>query len=214
MKEPLKKSEATKTRLVEAAGEVFASNGYRSATVREICKRAGVHVGAVNYHFRDKASLYAAILTHFHEAAVKKYPPDFGLQAGATPEQRLRAFIRSFLLRVLDTDAAAWHGKLMAREIAEPTEALEQVVETSIRPLYDYLADIVRHLLPVDHPGRQQASAIPFLCAMSIVGQCLQYFTGKQIIASLRPEGFEPADVERICDHITRFSMGGIRSLN
>lgn len=214
MKEPLKKSEATKARLIEAAGEAFARNGYRSATVREICKRAGVHVGAVNYHFRDKAGLYAAILAHTHEAAVKKYPPDFGMKENAMPEERLRAFIHSFLLRVLDTDASAWHGKLMAREIAEPTDALEQVVATSIRPLYDYLADIVRNLLPADHPGRQQASEIPFLTAMSIVGQCLQYFTGKQIIASLRPEGFDPADLERICDHITRFSMGGIQSLN
>ncbi len=69
----------TKARLIEAAGEVFARRGFRSATVREICSRAGVHVGAVNYHFRDKEGLYTAVLDHLHQTAVKKYPPDLGL---------------------------------------------------------------------------------------------------------------------------------------
>ena len=32
--------ENTKTRLILAAGEVFARDGFRSATVREICRRA------------------------------------------------------------------------------------------------------------------------------------------------------------------------------
>jgi AcrR family transcriptional regulator len=203
----------TKIRLIEAAGEVFAREGYRSATVRAICKRAGAHVGAVNYHFRDKAGLYAAVLAYSHESAVIKYPPDLGLKGDATPEDKLRAFIRSFLLRVLDETATAWHGKLMAREIAEPSSALDQVVDSSIRPLYDYLAAIIRELLPVSHRGKNESPDLSFLCAMSIVGQCLQHYLGKSIIASLRPESFEPGDIDRICDHITRFSLGGIREL-
>src|ERR1700749_925116 len=91
---------ATREHLLEAAGEVFAEVGFRAATVRQICQRAGANIAAVNYHFGDKEELYRALLKDSYRAAIAKYPPDFGLPPRATPEQRLRAFVYSFLLRI------------------------------------------------------------------------------------------------------------------
>jgi AcrR family transcriptional regulator len=213
MEDISKKSDDTKAKLIEAAGEVFAQRGFRSATVREICSRAGANVAAVNYHFRDKEGLYVAVLEHSLQSARRKYPPDLGLGDGATPEEKLRAFIHSLLLRILGEGVPAWHGKLMAREISDPTGALGRVVQSSIRPLHVYLVSILRELLQEERAGEGEESDEIFLCAMSIIGQCLQHFTGKQIIAALRPEGFNPADIATIGDHITRFSLGGIRAL-
>jgi hypothetical protein len=42
-----------------------------------------------------------------------------------SPEQRLHAFVRTFLVGILDTGRPVWHAKLMAREIAEPTDVLD-----------------------------------------------------------------------------------------
>ena len=72
MKNNLKNDEETKDRLIQAAGGVFAQKGFQSATIREICSLAGTHVGAVNYHFRDKEGLYAAVLDYTHQSMVKK----------------------------------------------------------------------------------------------------------------------------------------------
>ena len=58
-----------------------------------------------------------------------------GLEQDATPEEKLRAFIRSFLLRMLDDGVSSWHGKLIAREIADPTGALGELAQNSIKPL-------------------------------------------------------------------------------
>ncbi|MEN6486449.1 MAG: CerR family C-terminal domain-containing protein [Syntrophobacteraceae bacterium] len=213
MKEDWEKNEDTKTRLIEAAGEVFARRGFRSATVREICGLAGTHVGAVNYHFRDKKGLYAAVLEYSHLSAVRRYPPDEGLPADATAEQKLRAFIRSFVMRILAEGFPTWHGKLMAREVVDPTGAVDQMVAGSVRPLYENLAGIVRELLHEEKRPDGEESGTTYLCAMSIVGQCLHHYLARQVVTLLRPKGFDTARIDRIAEHITRFSLGGIRAL-
>ena len=63
----------TRRQLLEAAGEVFAEAGYRDATVREICRRAGANIAAINYHFGDKEKLYAEVLRYSHGKALEKY---------------------------------------------------------------------------------------------------------------------------------------------
>ena len=47
-------SSDTEMRVLEAAGEVFADLGYRAATVRQICEKAGANIAAVNYYYGDK----------------------------------------------------------------------------------------------------------------------------------------------------------------
>ena len=204
------KSDETKKRLMEAAGEVFAREGFHRATVREICRLAGTHVGAVNYHFRDKEALYREVLVYAHRMATKQYPPDLGTTEDAPAEERLRALIRSFLLRIMGDGFPAWHGKLMAHEITEPTEALSHLVENSIRPLYQYLTGIVLELLGEKPAPDGSISRAAHLCAMSVIGQCLHQYFARNIISLLRPGETTPYRIERLADHITRFSLGGI----
>ncbi len=211
MKDATKKTEDAKTRLIEAAAEVFARRGFRAATIREICRKANMHVGAVNYHFRDKEGLYSAILEYSHRMATRKYPPDAGLTEDATPEDKLRAFIFSFLSRLLSEGFPSWYGKLMAREISDPTRALDEMVERSIRPLYNLLVGIVQEFLHEERRPDPEDGNLVHLCAMSIVGQCLHYYHARNVMARLRPQQTDPVRVETLADHITRFSISGIQ---
>ncbi len=52
----------TRANLLDAAGRVFAERGYQSATIREICRKAGANVASVNYTFGDKMGLYTEVL--------------------------------------------------------------------------------------------------------------------------------------------------------
>jgi TetR/AcrR family transcriptional regulator, regulator of cefoperazone and chloramphenicol sensitivity len=197
----------TRQRLLEAAGEVFAERGFRAATVRDICQRAGANIAAVNYYFGDKERLYAAVLQYTFRSAMQKYPPTLGLGAAATAEERLQAFIRSFLLRLLGEGLPAWHGKLIARDMAEPTRALDALVDEAIRPEVELLMSIVHDLL-----GRDPSPRRVWRCAASIIGQCLFYHHARPVIMRLDPEQkFDSEAIEQLVDHITRFSLSALR---
>jgi AcrR family transcriptional regulator len=199
----------TRQRLLDAAGEVFARRGFRQATVREICRKANANVAAVNYHFRDKDGLYTAVLREAQRAASEKYPPTLGLGPDASADQRLHAFIRSFLLRLFDPGRPAWHGLLMAREMVEPTAALDAIIEESVRPRYELLRAIVRDLAGPEVPEERVR-----LCGQSVVGQCMYYHYGRRVLARLKPPGDDqPFDLERLADHITNFSLAAMRHL-
>src|SRR5829696_3151887 len=135
----------TRQRLLESAGEVFAEQGFRATTVREICRRADANVAAVNYHFGDKERLYGAVLQYAHRAAMENVPS--APVDGATPEERLRGFIHSMVSGFLAEGRPTWHAKLMIREMSEPTGMLEAIVENNIRPRFTMVKSIVQDLL-------------------------------------------------------------------
>lgn len=206
---PALKADA-RQRILEAAGEAFAEYGFNYVTVRQICAMAGVNVAAINYHFGDKESLYKVVLKHWERVAFEKYPLHTGeVDGDLPPEQRLRAFIKSFLFRMLDDGRPSWFGKLVAREFIEPTGALDMLVEDAIRPSYALLSSIVRELLGRD-AGEDEVS----LCCASIVGQCIYFHNARAIVRKLYgQEKFSAGDIERLAEHVTGFSLGGIIAL-
>ena len=201
----------TRQRLLDAAGEIFAQRGFRDATIREICQRAGANIAAVNYYFRDKEGLYAAVIQYTHAFAVEKYDvaASHGPAGDGAPEQALRGFIRAFMDRLYDAGRPAWHGRLPAREMVDPTGALDELVQRFVRPQAGVLMDIVRTLL-----GPLAAEDDVRLCAMSVVGQCLHYHHSRPVITRLFPDfAYHPNDVARLADHIADFSLAGIAAI-
>lgn len=198
----------TRLRLLQAAGEIFAEQGFRKATIRDICQRAEANIAAVNYHFGDKEKLYAAVLQHWLGEAMKKYPPDGNLPADAPARERLAAFVRSWLFRMLGEGMPAWHGKLMAREMSEPTAGFELLMSESVRPMSQRLSGIVRELLGPDADER-----IVRDCSLSVAGQCCFYRHAHEMIRRLFPDQRNtPQQIEHLAEHVTRFSLAAIEA--
>jgi AcrR family transcriptional regulator len=199
----------TRQRLLEAAGEVFAERGFRDTTIREICHRAQANLAAVNYHFRDKESLYTAVMKYASACAMEKYPLAQGESEEMPAVDRLHAFILRLLFSVLDKGAPAWLGKLMAREMIEPTQALDDLVKSIIFPMTQKLGAIVRELL-----GGHVPDDLVHRCQISIIGQCLHYRNARPVIQRVFPEHqYLPEDIAKMADHITRFSLAALRGL-
>ena len=199
------RTDGTRERLLETAGRVFAEKGFRATTVREICDRAGANIAAINYHFGGKRKLYAEVLSSIFGYIMGKYPPDLGQDEARTPEERLFAFVRSFLLRRLDPGRPAWHRKLLRREMVEPSPAKRAVIEKAIRQARALLRRILAELT-----GGADGEHLD-MCVASIVAQCLYYQHGRHVVSRVsRHAMVTPEGIEKLARHITEFSLAGV----
>ncbi|HEX6085846.1 MAG TPA: helix-turn-helix domain-containing protein [Thermoanaerobaculia bacterium] len=63
------KSERSRRAVLEAALRLFASQGYRATTMREIADRAGVSTGNVYHHFPDKETIFRELIDEYFAIA-------------------------------------------------------------------------------------------------------------------------------------------------
>jgi TetR/AcrR family transcriptional regulator, regulator of cefoperazone and chloramphenicol sensitivity len=198
--------ESSKDRILESAGQMFAERGFDGTTVRDICQRAGVNIAAVNYYFRDKQRLYVEAVVQAHRWRMARFPlPPWGDDTPA--ETKLADFIITFIRRVRSGPDGTWHSKLMMREMANPTAACAELVQSSIRPQFEILLTVLRELLPADASHDELR-----LTAFSIVGQCLFYHFADPVIRNLlSADEYAALDIDRLARHITEFSLASIR---
>lgn len=199
------KSDDTRQRLLDSAGEIFAEKGFQAATIREICARAGANLAAVNYHFGDKQQLYAAVMDWVHRGFVEQSLPEFAPHTSA--EEKLRRFVEYMLHRGREGRCPPWGRQLMMREMANPTS---DFVRCMIQPTADLLRPILAELLPAETSREDR-----YLIACSIVGQCLFHHAHRAVAALMVGGGvYASFDTARLADHITRFSLAALKHSN
>ena len=190
----------TKAKLLEAATSVFARVGFHAATVQEICEKAGANIAAVNYHFGDKLGLYREIMRSSHQSAHGGQPP---VDGSLPAELRLQLFVSSLLQHLFGEGRPAWFAQVIAHEMAQPTPALQELIEQEARPGFEQLKKIVTEIVGV--PATKDEVV---LCANSIMGQCLHYFHARPVVSELWPElKLQGERIDQIAKHVTRFSM-------
>jgi AcrR family transcriptional regulator len=200
------RSADTRRRLLEAAVEVFAREGFRKATIQQICRRARANIAAAHYHFGDKERLYAAVFEYAERRGREEAPPDPA--NGASPASRLRARVTGFLQRLLDPKRPAWIAQLMARELVEPTPALDRLVRRRMRANHEQFAAEIRELL-----GAAATPERVRFCTLSVIAQCVFYRNSAAVVSRLYPDLEPGREIDRLADHVTRFSLGAIRGL-
>jgi TetR/AcrR family transcriptional regulator, regulator of cefoperazone and chloramphenicol sensitivity len=202
------KGEEKRAHLLQVAGEVFSEQGYQGATFREICRRANVPIASINYHFRDKRTLY---LEAFRYAA-QKNRERYDSEAGPKPAQsldKLSYTINRVFHSAFDQSRPRWYSKLISRELADPSGVLDVIALEYIRPGIEELRSDLQKALSLgndEHTARLSA-----LCVIALVGF---FADGQPMITAIYPdERFDPPSVERLVELLTRFLIVGMKSL-
>ncbi len=97
--QPVRKSDETRRRILQAALQIFRERGLDAATMREVAAAAGVAVGAAYYYFPAKD----AIVLAFYEEAQHVMRP--ALEVVLAQKASLEATLRGIIQTKLDTFA-------------------------------------------------------------------------------------------------------------
>lgn len=150
---PSERALATKTRVFDAAEQVFAARGFDGATIRDIAAVAGEPVGTIHHHGGGKEALFhqtvarrAETLARVRIEALERLQNEGAL----TLESLLAAFMRPFF--DLSQSEPRWrdYARLVAfvsaddRWRAISAECFDPTAEVFIIALRDLLPDVAR----------------------------------------------------------------------
>jgi AcrR family transcriptional regulator len=134
----------TKNKILDAAENLFASNGFAGTSLRAIIKKAGVNTASVHYHFGSKEGLIEAILHRrvgpFNQERLNlldqleaRYP------SGPLPlEEVIAAFLDPVIRAHVDRSRnIALFPRLMGRAITEPDKNVGDI-------FYKVFAEVIK----------------------------------------------------------------------
>jgi len=131
----------TRERLLQAASRLFADQGYRGASVRDICNHAGANPGAVSYHFGGKRQLYRAVLRRAAVGLAEMAPPTEEDADGSETPGMLIAIRRVFARMEQDDDAS----RLLLRDLADGGTVAVESLAPPLRAAFDSLTTALGH---------------------------------------------------------------------
>lgn len=203
-----KNQDDTKERLLDAALDLFAMNGYAEVSVRQITARAGTHLSAVNYHFGDKRNLYLEVFRSRwlpRAQRIRRSLEQASAQGSLEPSELIRLLAKGFITGFPSYNEAIRFHQLIAREMAQPGEAYDFIFEKAQSPLFEFLINQLTPQLPSE-VGREQAA----LHIFSIFAQMLQFNFGRRLVSRVIGSEYNEEFIDHVVEHIVSFSMKGM----
>lgn len=87
---PYAKTAARQREILDAAGDVFATHGYRAGSLKEIADRVGIDASTILHHFANKSVLLQKVLEDRDTRSLTDADPDRTAGPADTPAAFLR----------------------------------------------------------------------------------------------------------------------------
>ncbi|SFX77668.1 CerR family C-terminal domain-containing protein [Janthinobacterium sp. TB1-E2] len=206
-----RESEPARARILQAAVQLFADEGYKLASVRRICEAAHVNVAMVNYYFHGKEELYLAAFDHARELA-RASAADVAAasaQAQLPSVEQLRLAIEALVSDMLRSGSASLFSRLVARELIEPTAAIHKLAERNVRPQHALFTRLIRGVV-----GPALSDDVVQKCVFSVIGQVVFYARSRIVHELVVPEiTYDEAGIADIARHVAAFSLAALDGL-
>jgi len=193
------------TALLDAAEQLFASQGFTATTIKQIGASAGLNPALIYYYFPDKLRLYHAVLDRRLGAFARTAPAR--LPAGLPPLEGIRTIIAAQLEFLRSSPHLA---RLLARELADhdAAEARSIIQQLAAGP-FRRLTELIRE---GQRAGLIRPGLDPGFTAVSIMSQVAWFFVAQPVVARLLGhEGRVPArEVDRFAEHAAGFALAAI----
>lgn len=185
--------EESRAAILDAAAREFADHGVAGARTDAIAKEAGVNKALLYYYFKDKETLYGAVLDHAFSGL--KDTVFRVLDSAAPPREKILAYVGAYFDFIA---ANRLYPRLMQREMMRAREGhsphIEKVVKSYIQPIFVRVSQVLREgtaageFRPID----------PVHFVPSMVAMIVFYFSSAPMMQKI--VGFNPLTAERIAE--------------
>ena len=199
---------STKDRILYAAEELFAQQGFASTSLRQVTSRADVNIAAVNYHFGSKENLVNEVFRRRMDDMSRERLAALQLAVEAHPgelEPILAAFVEPALAMAQDRHGGGAFIRVIARAYAESNDSLRK-----------FLSDQYGHVLR--EFAKALAGCMPGLGKEALYWR-LDFLSGALTYAMAdfglikRPSGVsESTHRERAAKALIRFAAAGFQA--
>ena len=120
---------STKDRILHAAEELFAAQGFATTSLRQVTSRADVNIAAVNYHFGSKDNLVNEVFRKRMDEMSAQRLAALAAAKQAHPgelEPVLAAFVEPALAMAQDRHGGGAFIRVIARAYAESNDSLRK----------------------------------------------------------------------------------------
>jgi len=202
----------TRTRILDAAEELFMQHGFEGTSMRTLTSKAGVNLAAVNYHFGSKDALIEAVfrrrLDPINAARIAELDRLEGAAGGGSPgaDAIIRAFLRASLVMVEDVKGGGRNfSRLLGRAYTEPSKPVRALIGQLYAPTMSRYKSAFERALP-DLPKEELIWRMHFM--FGTLAYTLAATDTVQLIAGCKPE--DRYDARLLEERLTVFLLAGL----
>jgi len=206
----VKPQHETRTRILDAAEELFMHRGFEGTSMRLLTAEAGVNLAAVNYHFGSKHALVEALfrrrLDPMNVARIAELDKLEAEDRSPSPEAIIRAFISPGLRLMEDAKGGGRNfARLLGRTYSEPNKAVRQLIGQMYAPAMQRYKGALERALP-DMPREELVWRMHFM--FGTLAYTLAATDTVQLIAGCKPE--DRYDAHLLEERLTAFLAAGL----
>ena len=199
----------TRTRILDAAEELFMHQGFGGTSMRLLTAKAGVNLAAVNYHFGSKDALIEAVfrrrLDPMNAARISALDALEACGRPLSPEAIIRAFVGESLRMMEDARGGRNFIRLLGRSYTEPSKAIRLLIGQLYAPAMARYKAAFERALP-QMPREELVWRMHFM--FGTLSYTLAATDVVQLIAGCKPE--DRHDARLLEDRLTAFLAAGL----
>ena len=210
----IKPQHETRTRILDAAEELFMQQGFEATSMRVLTARAGVNLAAVNYHFGSKHALIEAVfrrrLDPMNTARIAELER-LEKSAGGHPlsaEVIIRAFVGESLRMIEDAKGGGRNFiRLLGRTYTEPAKPIRALIGQLYAPAMARYKAAFERAAP-QLPREELVWRMHFM--FGTLSYTLAATDAVQLIAGCKPE--DRYDARLLEERLTSFLAAGLNA--
>jgi len=185
--------EESRSAILRAAAKEFAEQGIAGARTDAIARQARVNKALLYYYFKDKETLYGAVLDHAFsgmKASVLQV-----LDSDLPPREKIMAYVAAYFDFIASNQI---YPKLMQREMMRAREGnsvhIDRLVKTYFQPIYRRVGELL-------HKGISEGEfrkVDPAHFVPSVISMIVFYFSSAPVMQ--RIVHFNPLTPQRIAE--------------